>query len=370
MSFLVYIGLFLSFVFSFYFLIISRKHIKADKYLGGLYVLFFVLFLFNAFSVAGFLEKNPQFLLWEIGIPFLLGPMIWFYVESLTPIPNEVSFNKLFHFIPVLIIYLAYFDIFLLSPEEKMSLIKEPSNQLGIRFQVFTIMELLPVPIYLIFSLIRLKKYQKNLKKVFSSVEELNHKWLSYLLFVFLVFWSILSFGMIFLNFIELSKTIAFANLISFIAFMLMSGVYGIVRNNTIRKIQDVKEEIVIEEEKDKDDEKETEEYKFVEDFISKNKPFLSADINIGNLAREMGIPVVKLSKILNNHYNRSFFDYINEKRVEEFKQKVFIPEHKNKSIVEIAFCCGFNSKSAFYRYFKKYEGTSPGEFIKKIKVD
>ena len=39
------------------------------------------------------------------------------------------------------------------------------------------------------------------------------------------------------------------------------------------------------------------------------------------------------------------------------------VPKHKNKTVTEIYLAVGFNSKSAFYTFFKKFENTTPSKF-------
>ncbi|MBN2893077.1 MAG: AraC family transcriptional regulator [Bacteroidales bacterium] len=363
MIFLIVIGLILSLSFSIYFFFISKKHVKADEYLGGVFLLVFVMFMYSFFGRLGFFEKFPQFLLLDIGIPFLLGPMIWFYVESLTTLPEEKTSAKFMHILPVILLYVFMGDIFFLPLEGKMAIIKQPSADLNLRFQIFTFLQLSPVPIYMIISILRVKKYQNNLKKVFSSVEKLNHKLLMNLLVTFLIFWLIISFGSVFQNFVNLSRFLSYINVSSFVVFVLLSGFYGIKRNSVIKKIIDVKEEEIVQE-KEIDD---NPEFEFIDKYIIDKKPHLSPDLTINDLANSLKIPAHKLSKALNSHYNSNFFDYINSKRIEEFKGKIAKNEHVKSSILAIAFDSGFNSKSAFYRYFKKLEGLTPSEYISKL---
>jgi AraC-like DNA-binding protein len=82
-------------------------------------------------------------------------------------------------------------------------------------------------------------------------------------------------------------------------------------------------------------------------------------------LAEETEIPAHYLSRIINEHHGQNFFDFINSFRIEEFKRRLADPHYKNFTLLAIAFDCGFNSKSAFNRFFKKVEGISPSEYKK-----
>ncbi|MBN2664148.1 MAG: helix-turn-helix domain-containing protein [Bacteroidales bacterium] len=362
MNFILIIGLVISLGFSTYFYAISLKQSNVDKYLGVVFFMIFLTFLYNYLWYNDFLKNHPDYLFLDIGIPFLLGPMIWFYVQSLTN-QNKPKPAKFMHYVPVIIIYMSIFDLLILPADQKLEIVSQQARQAGLRFSILTIMQFLPVPIYLTAGIIRVKKYEKSLKNVFSSVQTINQKWLIILLFAFLIFWLIISIGLVILNFFILKKVLSYIVIITFIVFLLFVGIYGIHKNKSIKKSNEIIEKTKISNENSS---KKTEKkYDFIDVYVAEKKPFLSADLTINDLAKSLKMPPHRLSKILNNQYNSNFFDYINLKRVEEFKEKINNNEHKKYSILSLAYESGFNSKSAFYRYFKKIEGITPGEFIK-----
>ena len=70
------------------------------------------------------------------------------------------------------------------------------------------------------------------------------------------------------------------------------------------------------------------------------------------------------VSQILNQHFKKSFFDFINEARVQEaiILLKTFDP--KVDTIENIATEVGFNSRASFYRSFKKVTDKNPTDFV------
>ncbi|MCX6239150.1 MAG: AraC family transcriptional regulator [Bacteroidia bacterium] len=93
------------------------------------------------------------------------------------------------------------------------------------------------------------------------------------------------------------------------------------------------------------------------------SKPYLNPDLTLLQLASDLGTSPHILSQIINDQYKLNFFDFVNEYRVREFKDAVVDPKNKNFSLLGIAFECGFNSKSAFNRMFKKSTGLTPSQF-------
>jgi AraC-like DNA-binding protein len=84
-------------------------------------------------------------------------------------------------------------------------------------------------------------------------------------------------------------------------------------------------------------------------------------------LAKKIKIHPNYLSQVINEKQGKTFFEYINTLRVEEFKRLVALPESKQFTIMSLAYDCGFNSKSSFNKNFKKVTGQSPSEYLAAI---
>ena len=69
-------------------------------------------------------------------------------------------------------------------------------------------------------------------------------------------------------------------------------------------------------------------------------------------------------SQILNKHFNKSFFDLINELRIKEAENKLKLFDPKKDKIENIAYDAGFNSRATFYRSFKKITGKNPSDIV------
>ncbi len=98
--------------------------------------------------------------------------------------------------------------------------------------------------------------------------------------------------------------------------------------------------------------------------YMDAEKPFLDPDLSLPDLARRLKTTPVLLSQVINTGVGKNFNDFINEYRVNEFKRQVREPANAHLSFLGLALDCGFNSKATFNRAFKKFTGTSPGEFL------
>ena len=100
---------------------------------------------------------------------------------------------------------------------------------------------------------------------------------------------------------------------------------------------------------------------------ISEQKPYLNPELTINDLAALVKCNRHHLSQMLNENLHQSFYDYINNCRVEEAKQLLLDPAREDHKIASIAYDAGFNSLSTFNDVFRKKTGTTPSLFRKEI---
>ncbi|MCC9620139.1 helix-turn-helix domain-containing protein [Thalassospira sp. MA62] len=85
--------------------------------------------------------------------------------------------------------------------------------------------------------------------------------------------------------------------------------------------------------------------------------------LTMPKLAAEIGVSPNQLSFVLNQHLGKSFFDFVNEVRVDAAMCRLL--EQPNKTVLAIATEVGFNSKSTFNQAFKKIAGCTPSTYRK-----
>ena len=85
-----------------------------------------------------------------------------------------------------------------------------------------------------------------------------------------------------------------------------------------------------------------------------KNKPYANPNLSLNELASKLKMPPHILSKVINQGFQKNFFDFINTYRVDEFKIRMEDPKYRHYTLISVAYEVGFNSKTAFNRSFKK----------------
>ncbi len=97
---------------------------------------------------------------------------------------------------------------------------------------------------------------------------------------------------------------------------------------------------------------------------------YLKHTLNIEEFAKQVGIHYREVSAIINKHFDTNFFEFVNSYRVNKAKQMLLDPKFANTTILDILLESGFNSKSSFHRFFKRYVGMSAADFRKQHHAD
>ncbi|MEW7290833.1 helix-turn-helix domain-containing protein [Aquimarina sp. 2304DJ70-9] len=96
-------------------------------------------------------------------------------------------------------------------------------------------------------------------------------------------------------------------------------------------------------------------------DVMEKDKPYLNSELRIAHLAKQLNLSRHHMSQVINEHFDLSFFDFINQYRVEEAKKMMVEDDHLN--MTEILYSSGFNNRVSFYKAFKKFTKITPSEY-------
>jgi AraC-like DNA-binding protein len=97
---------------------------------------------------------------------------------------------------------------------------------------------------------------------------------------------------------------------------------------------------------------------------MQEQKPYLNPDLRLNDLCGELGLSRNNTSQLINEQFNRSFFDFVNEYRVQEAKKRLQRTTSKSVTITGIAFDVGFNTRASFYKAFRKFSDRPPGDFL------
>ena len=103
--------------------------------------------------------------------------------------------------------------------------------------------------------------------------------------------------------------------------------------------------------------------------FIKSNKTYLDSGLTLKQLSDLLKTNQNYLPRAINGISGKSFLDFINTYRIKYAVELLRSKSFSKFTIEGIAKESGFQSKSAFYNYFKKYNGMSPMIFMEQQKM-
>jgi AraC-like DNA-binding protein len=94
-------------------------------------------------------------------------------------------------------------------------------------------------------------------------------------------------------------------------------------------------------------------------------KLFTDPELSLNKLAQRLDISTNQLSQVINQHYQKNFYEFVNAFRVEEVIRILHSGALENTTMLGIGLDAGFNSKASFNRYFKKHTGRTPSDYAR-----
>lgn len=209
---------------------------------------------------------------------------------------------------------------------------------------------------YTIWAVIEIPKYSRWLKKRYSYSENVNLRWLRIILYSF---WVILILWLIDCFIVNVS-TDGLYLLGSLGMWMAIS--YFISRHESV--LEEFSDEAnnqeppeVIEVEAVADENSLASK---IEHYFKVEKGFLNSRLKLSDVASAVGSNRSYVSHYFNQELGSTFFDYVNNLRIEYACELL---KNTNDSIDSIAMSSGFNSPSTFYRVFQQVKSCTPSNF-------
>ncbi|MEP6908203.1 MAG: AraC family transcriptional regulator, partial [Pseudoxanthomonas sp.] len=91
---------------------------------------------------------------------------------------------------------------------------------------------------------------------------------------------------------------------------------------------------------------------------------YLEPALTIGQVAKRSGYPEYLVSSVINRRFGCTFWDYVNRLRIDAARSRL-ADDGDARTILDIAYACGFTSKSTFNAAFKRQIGETPSSYRK-----
>ncbi len=351
--------------------LLTGKKAQASHYFLSAYmaVLIFQLF-FKVLNKMWLMETFVQGYVLSYFLPFLYGPLLWLFSKSY--LQNNYKWKRIdiLHFVPFMI-YLFFF--WFTNPENHAN--RPGAIDFILRAPVRLAGEICSLIVYhlAVFKLLNEVSKEKGKADLFSLKKSFLKKFSVASFFITFCIAVVLFF--LFMNFPNYQDVRwSFVLLTIFVYWLSYQGfkspeLFKVIQGNSDAKNSDYRIHLVAHRPRVKysNSRLKEEEIQRILSGLTKamdeDKLYLDPDLDIDKLTKILSCQKHHLSQVLNNNLQKSFNEYINEKRLAQVKLLLSNPQFNHLKIAGIAYDAGFNSLSSFNEIFKKSEGITPSRF-------
>jgi AraC-like DNA-binding protein len=284
-------------------------------------------------------------------------------VRAITQENFRFERKKFLHLIPfaLCVIWIAVFNINSLA----LLQFRAPDTSLIDNLIVdclWVVVKVVPVA-YAVAAYRCVRQYRVRLENQYSNFSPTEPGWLFILTLGFLGSWAITLFVHIFAEFSNAFIADIFGIVDNYLGFILLNALfmYSVVYAHQMLVTKPEPEPV-----KEKSDDKiGAASISKVQQGMEVHKLYLKHNLNIEEFSKRIDLPIKDVSAVINKHYNTNFFEFMNTYRVEEAKRLLLDEKWAEMTVLYILLQAGFNSKSAFHRFFNRLVGLSPTEFRK-----
>ncbi|MCX6317560.1 MAG: AraC family transcriptional regulator [Bacteroidetes bacterium] len=375
---------------------------RSDKWLAA-FLLLCVLYITPwMVGFGGWYDTQPfRDLLFYIPFQhlFWMGPVIFFYVQSLLNPSFRFRKKDVWHLLPGLL-YFVFSVVMVITDKLVLKKYFFLANGEDPDFDTwYQLAGFISMLVYFIFSLRYYNLYRRMIVQVVSYAELVLFKWVRNFLLAFLSmlilrllffiatlipafhqlsyvgpWWEFLFFAVIFYyiaingysNSVE-TKVSFRLNLLTYKTPQLLQY-HGPFVNDQ----EEITEAEVVELDNDNAKAEQNEEQDLSEwknrllQQMKDKKMYEDPELSLTQLSRALETNPSFISMLINKGFGVNFNDFVNQFRIEAIKEMMAKGEHKRQTLLGIAYECGFNSKATFNRAFKKITGQSPKEWLQK----
>lgn len=305
---------------------------------------------------------------------FLLGPVIYFYTQSLLDKSFHLHPRERWHFVPA-ILYLAYSLIVFVTDKLILQRYYFYADQRDMDFDPwYQVAGLLSLLFYLYLSLRFYARYKKLAFQVVSFADAILFKWAQRFLLALLLI-SLLRILFFVLNpeWGEFGSKFWYYLCFSILFYYITISGYA----NSVKAVipleiawsEDEKAPIPAYAEKLTPELPDLPAWKAkLVQVMQGEQLFKNPELTLSDVAEKLGTSPKQVSQIVNQGFQLNFNDFVNHYRTQAVLEKFTKAEHQQKTLLALALECGFNSKSTFNRAFKKSTQVTPQEYLLRLR--
>ncbi len=329
------------------------------------YLIFFIaLACFNLYLTGQpWFGKSQPLLLIDAILPMVivmpLGPLLYFYTKTLLQPELTLTKKDKRHFLSVVVDLVPYFAAILFVILALTRLVNLRSVSVGAFIDTYNVYADIPrwasLTMYVILSMRYIARYQHR-----DDAAQKAHqlKWLrrcTTVLAVFQFIWLLYlvpyvtpAYGQRLLNWVDWYPIYV---PMSILIYWLGINGYLVTRIQPKKVSQPLPEDVFMQT------------IQALQAAMEQDKLYLNPDLNLDIFSQHTGITSKTISAALNRNLDKTFNEFVNEYRIDAFKERFADTNNAHLTIAGIAAECGFNSQATFQRTFRQFTGLSPTEY-------
>ncbi|QJD77298.1 helix-turn-helix domain-containing protein [Spirosoma rhododendri] len=333
---------------------------QANRFLALLMFSISCWLIDGLFRLANIYGQNASLYFLPIFYSLGFGPLIYFYVRSLTDSQFVFTRHHAWHFLPVAIQASLYIVLSLNSYEFRDWFWQTIHYPVTYRIEFDgTWLSLL---IYVGLSLRLLQWYRRYVQENFSETSQLTLRWLQVLLIGLVLICGQWTYEMVLRDRFNSYYVNDYSYWMLGVVLVAM-GIVGL-QQRTMEQVQFHAEATPAPPFTEKAADKVNPEYlERIRRAMNIDRLYLNPTLTLIELAQHVKLNPKVVSQVINTGMQQSFNDFVNAHRVSEVKQRLHSDDLNRFTLLGIALESGFNSKTTFNRIFKEHTGLSPSAF-------
>lgn len=297
--------------------------------------------------------KTPHLLGASYPLLFLMGPLYYYFLRLYFEDEYRLRFLEGLHLIPFLTIVWYSMPMYIATMETKLKIIdylyhRIPEGTTSFYKMLSDNLFMILLCFYGIFSL----RYMWHIRKE-AHVRTLYR--LTVYIFIFSIIFTVVQVGLFFtgkdlitseISLFLLLCLLIFRVTVYFLDLLFIAKPSKKYKTSSLSEVEMQEIELALLE------------------VLEREKIFKEPGIDMTSLAMKVNIPKHHISQTLSEHMQQSFYELINRYRVIEVKKMLKEGYAKRISIQAIGEECGFSNKTSFYRAFRKFENTTPHNYL------
>ncbi len=287
--------------------------------------------------------------------PFLYGSLFYLYVRTLTT-GRGFGWPDVIHLAGYGAVLAMTVPLFVLGPERSNALVSGWFAETWPPwwFDPFLFVYSLS---YVAAALVCVHRYRRRLLQRRADADRLLLRWLDALSIGQIVIWCIAA----------LATAIHIPGIDYFLIYGAVAAWVCVIGWFSLGQPPTVNESAITDEQEGTDDSSDSDpRFPDVESRLSKlmedDALYREPALTIGQVAKRSGYPEYLVSAVINRRLGGNFWEYINRHRVEAAR-RCLAESDDGRTILDIAYACGFTSKSTFNAAFKRQVGQTPSAY-------